>query len=101
VWNNDRLSGSGANQLEPCESLPFDDLAAEHYARVRRTLEARGTPIGERDLIIASLALAHDLVVVTSNTCEFGRVEGLVLEDWSRRWRERGEGCGLTARLHS
>lgn len=68
--------------LAPFEALPFDEEAADSYAAVRHHLESRGTPIGERDLIIAATALAHGLTVVTSNTREFGRVPGLRLEDW-------------------
>jgi tRNA(fMet)-specific endonuclease VapC len=63
-------------------SLPFDDVAAHHYGRIRATLAARGTPIGPNDLMIAATALAHDLTLVTHNTNEFRRVEGLSLEDW-------------------
>lgn len=60
----------------------FDELAAYQYGRIRAELEVRGTPIGGNDLLIAAIALAHDLVLVTHNTREFGRVEGLVIEDW-------------------
>jgi tRNA(fMet)-specific endonuclease VapC len=45
-------------------------------------LDAQGTPIGPYDLQIAAIALAHNLTLVTHNTREFGRVSGLVLEDW-------------------
>jgi tRNA(fMet)-specific endonuclease VapC len=63
-------------------SLPFDDAAAEHYARIRADLTRAGTPIGPNDLMIAAIALAHDLTLVTHNTREFGRVAGLKIEDW-------------------
>lgn len=63
-------------------SLPFDDAAAEHHARIRTDLEAQGTPIGPYDLQIAAIALANNLTLVTHNTHEFGRVPGLTLEDW-------------------
>ena len=53
-------------------SLPFDDRSAAEYGQIRATLAARGTPIGPNDLMIASIALAH----------EFGRVPHLKLEDW-------------------
>lgn len=69
--------------LEPFEWLPFDETAADHYASARLHLERRGQPIGERDLIIAATALAHDLTVVTGNVREFQRVPGLRLENWS------------------
>lgn len=41
-----------------------------------------GTPIGSYDLQIAVIALANNLILVTHNTREFERVEGLKLEDW-------------------
>ena len=69
--------------LEPFEILPFDREAAEAYARTRLVLERSGRPIGERDLLIASIALARGLAVVTRNVSEFGRVPGLKAEDWS------------------
>ena len=63
-------------------SLSFDDRAAEVYGRIRAQLFNRGTPIGPNDLMIASIALAQDLTLVTHNTREFSRVTGLTIEDW-------------------
>ena len=63
-------------------SLPFDDSAAEQYGRERARLAALGTPIGPNDLMIASIALAHGLTLVTHNTNEFARVQELAIEDW-------------------
>ena len=68
--------------LEPFEVLPFDREAAGTYARVRFDLERIGRPIGERDLLIASVALARNLTVVTHNLGEFTRVPALKTEDW-------------------
>jgi tRNA(fMet)-specific endonuclease VapC len=62
--------------------LPFDEPAARHYGRVRATLELAGTPIGDADLRIAAIALAHALTVVTGNTRHFQRVPGLDVENW-------------------
>lgn len=63
-------------------SVPFDDQAAEHYGLVREHLASLGTPIGPNDLMIAAIALARGLKVVTHNTVEFSRAPGLSLEDW-------------------
>lgn len=63
-------------------SLPYGDRAAEVYGRVRAGLAALGTPIGSNDLMIASVALSRGYTVVTHNTAEFGRVPGLLVEDW-------------------
>jgi tRNA(fMet)-specific endonuclease VapC len=63
-------------------SLDFDAKAAEEYAKIRADLAAKGTPIGPNDLMIAAIALAHSLTLVTHNTSEFSRVTGLPLEDW-------------------
>ena len=63
-------------------SLPFDDAAAEEYGHLRAHLRRLGTPIGANDMLIASIALANDLTLVTHNTREFSRVPNLRLEDW-------------------
>ncbi len=64
------------------QSFPFDDQAAEQYGRIRAELAAKGTPIGPNDFMIAAIALAYDVILVTHNTREFSRVPGLKLEDW-------------------
>jgi Predicted nucleic acid-binding protein, contains PIN domain len=63
-------------------SLPFDDRAAEEYGKVRQHLAAQGMPIGPNDLMIAAIALANQMTLVTHNTNEFSRVPGLQIEDW-------------------
>lgn len=68
--------------LEAFVSLPLDDLAALIAGRVRAQLANTGTPIGVHDLLIASIALANHLILVTHNTREFERVEDLEIEDW-------------------
>jgi tRNA(fMet)-specific endonuclease VapC len=66
--------------LEPIVVLPFNAEAAKQHARLRMAL--RRMPIGERDLVIASVALTHALTVVTHNQREFRRVPGLEAVDW-------------------
>ncbi len=63
-------------------SLPFDDQAAEVYSQIRADLEKIGRPIGPNDLLIAAIALSHELILVTHNTGEFSRISKLQLADW-------------------
>ena len=64
------------------EIIPFDADCCKTYAQIRTILEKSGTPIGPMDLLIASLSLAHNLILVTNNTKEFKRVRKLKLENW-------------------
>lgn len=69
--------------LANIEIMNFDSLAAESYGKIRADLERAGKPIGPLDMMIAGHAKALGYVVVTNNTKEFGRVEGLKLENWA------------------
>lgn len=60
--------------------LEFSTLDAASAARVR--LQTAAQPIGPSDTLIAGVALARGLTVVTNNTAEFGRVLGLNVVDW-------------------
>ncbi len=64
--------------------LPFDDEDARAAGTLRARLESEGRPIGAYDLLIAGLALRHNLVPVTANVTEFRRVPGLVWQDWAK-----------------
>ncbi|MGH9380631.1 MAG: type II toxin-antitoxin system VapC family toxin [Thermoanaerobaculia bacterium] len=64
------------------EVVEFDHEDARQAGEVRALLAKQGTPIGPYDVLIAGQARARELVLVTHNTNEFGRVPGLRLEDW-------------------
>lgn len=64
------------------KSMPFDDSAAAAYGKLRAVVERTGQRIGPNDLLIASIALSGGLTLVTHNVSEFGRVPGLLVEDW-------------------
>jgi tRNA(fMet)-specific endonuclease VapC len=70
--------------FEPFVSLPFDDHCCGPYGTIREELERAGAPIGPYDLMIAATAIANDLVLVTHDASEFGRVVGLRWEDWEQ-----------------
>ena len=65
------------------EVLPYDSDAALHYGDIRADLERKGTTIGVNDLHIAGHARSAGLVLVTNNSREFERVEGLRVIDWT------------------
>lgn len=65
------------------DAVPFDEDATFHYAEILANLKRRGAMIGANDLIIAAHARALGLTLVTNNTAEFERVDGLTLENWT------------------
>ncbi len=83
------LSGAGPGKrghavrrlVEALVVLSLDRAAAERAAEVRRKLERAGRPIGMGDSLIAGIALAHNLPLLTRNRSHFDRVEGLKLVD--------------------
>jgi tRNA(fMet)-specific endonuclease VapC len=77
----------------PFRSLDFDDRAAEEYGLIRADLERAGRLIGPNDLLIASIARAHDLCVVTHNIGEFIRIPGLAVEDWQDSYSDGNGGA--------
>jgi len=70
--------------LIPFSLLDFDQRAASFYGKIRMNLESKGTPIGPMDLLLASQAVAHGLILVTNNIKEFKRIDYLRLENWLR-----------------
>jgi len=68
-------------ELVPVLELPSD--SPRPYARIRADLERAGTPIGANDLWIAAHAVAANLILVSNNLKEFGRVTGLQTENWA------------------
>lgn len=68
--------------LAPLEVAAFGQMAAWAYGRLREQLEAKGTPIGSMDLLIAAHALSLHVRLVSNNLREFRRVPGLRLENW-------------------
>lgn len=69
--------------LAPLEILPYGEKEARHYGRIRSTLEKRGKPIGALDLMIGAHAVGNGWVLVTNNTKEFKRIQGICLENWT------------------
>ena len=68
--------------VAPYKIIPFTQKEATAYGKVREQLTKDGNLIGPNDMLIAATALANSATLVTHNTDEFSRVEGLPLEDW-------------------
>jgi tRNA(fMet)-specific endonuclease VapC len=62
--------------------LDFDQKAAEHFGDIFADLEKKHLRIGDRDMLIAGHARSLGYTLVTNNVREFGRVAGLLVEDW-------------------
>lgn len=68
----------------PARVLGFEEGDAREAGNVRASLERIGKPIGAYDMLIAGQALNRKMTLVTANAKEFGRVRGLVWEDWGK-----------------
>jgi tRNA(fMet)-specific endonuclease VapC len=79
-----RINGYGYlltvfNLLCGLPRVPFDQASEDQFQQ----LLALKLRISTQDLKIAAVALANNLTLLTCNRRDFGRVPGLVLEDWS------------------
>jgi tRNA(fMet)-specific endonuclease VapC len=59
-------------------NTPALDTAADLYQRLR----SAGALIEDADILLASIALAHNAVLITRNTRHFERIEGLRPQNW-------------------
>ena len=64
--------------------LPAEQETAEIFGKIKTRLESDGNRLDDFDLIIASIALTHNLVLVTNNEKHFKRIEGLKLKNWCK-----------------
>jgi tRNA(fMet)-specific endonuclease VapC len=71
------------SMLARVEVLSFDEAAAHHFGQIRAELYRLGTPIGPYDMMLAGQARSAGLILVSNNTKEFERVNGLRLENWA------------------
>lgn len=82
----DMLFDYAINQIQKLyEILPFDDFAASIYSDLISRLQTKGKMPQKLDLMIASTAIANNLILVTRNTSDFQpikEVSNLMLENW-------------------
>jgi len=63
--------------------LPITEKSVEISSDIYATLRKKGNQLDDIDILIAGVALAHDLVLVTHNVHHFSRIEDLEVIDWS------------------
>ncbi len=64
------------------EVLPYDEDCAIEFGKINGSLLRQGTTISPVDLLIASVARAHDLTLVTNNVADFAPIPDLQVVDW-------------------
>ncbi len=62
--------------------LPFDDRAAEAFAKVNATAQAAGHLIGFADGAIAAIAVAHGFAIATRNVRDFKGAPVKLINPW-------------------
>lgn len=87
IGRDDRVSQFEAS-LANAEVLPFDTAAASHAGRINADLERAGRTIGMPDVMIAGIALHHQLPLITGNTAHFGYIRDVGYDLALQNWRE-------------
>lgn len=62
--------------------LEWNEEQSREAALLRCELMQMSQPIGHYDILIAAHARSLKATLVTHNVGEFGRVKGLLVEDW-------------------
>ena len=62
--------------------LPFDTDSGKIYGRLKALLEKRGLSKSEPDLMIAAIAIQHNMILIMGNKRHFMNIPGLNMEDW-------------------
>jgi len=70
--------------LSKFDLLSFDSRAAGFAANINAQLLNKGKAISICDVFIAAVALSQGLTLVTNNTRDFSRIDGLIIEDWRK-----------------
>jgi tRNA(fMet)-specific endonuclease VapC len=77
-----RILAGIADLLQDVVVLDFDSACAEQFGMVRGSLLQQGIQLPTADLMIASVALVHNLTLVTHNTADYQHIPGLRMDDW-------------------
>ena len=62
--------------------VPLDKTALDIASNLYSDLRRRGQLIEDADLLMAAIAISHDLTLLTANIRHFQRIESLQIENW-------------------
>lgn len=66
-----------------CNLLAVSEASIEISADIYSDLRRKGQIIDDIDILIAGIALANNLIIVTHNVAHFNRIKNLAVEDWT------------------
>jgi tRNA(fMet)-specific endonuclease VapC len=58
------------------------------YAKEKAKLRRQGLLIDDFDILIGATSVAHNLVMVTNNVGHLSRLDGIIIEDWTKQVAE-------------
>jgi len=71
--------------LSKFEILSFRLPDADLFSQIHAQLLKNGTPVGDLDVLIASIVLNHDETLITRNIKHFSRISMLKIKDWGQK----------------
>ncbi|NMG22055.1 PIN domain-containing protein [Brasilonema bromeliae] len=86
AFNSNRIEENFARAeffIKQLPVLPLTDSAVRRFGELKAELRRLGQPIGDFDLLIASVALTGNYILVTNNTRHYQRITELQLENWT------------------
>ena len=64
--------------------VPLTIRTVKISANIQADLRKKGTEIGHTDTLIAGVAMAGELQLITNNTGHFKRIKGLEITNWTK-----------------
>jgi tRNA(fMet)-specific endonuclease VapC len=68
--------------LSALQILQLDDKSCRRFGELANSLQIKGNPVGDFDLLIASITIEANEVLATRNTRHFQRVPQLNIQSW-------------------
>lgn len=69
--------------------VPMTEKSARISSELYSTLKQSGKIVDDVDLFIAGIAIENDMILVTNNDSHFGRIPGLIIENWKKDLKTR------------